>query len=102
MPSKPMPTLSRKESLILDLLVQHGQMYGLELVAVSRRQLKRGTVYVTLDRMEDKGYVASRLEEAPPRAGGLPRRIYRPTALGRRVLSAWTGMMRQLVPRLAR
>lgn len=102
MPSKPMPTLSRKESLILDLLVQHGQMYGLELVAVSRRQLKRGPVYVTLDRMEDKGYVASRLEEAPPRAGGLPRRIYRPTALGRRVLSAWTGMMRQLVPRLAR
>ena len=102
MPSKPMPTLSRKESLILDLLVQHGQMYGLELVAVSRRQLKRGTVYVTLDRMEDKGYVVSRLEEAPPRAGGLPRRIYRPTALGRRVLSAWTGMMKQLVPRLAR
>jgi len=102
MPAKPMPTLSRKESLILDLLVQHGQMYGLELVAVSRRQLKRGTVYVTLDRMEDKGYVVSRLEEAPPRAGGLPRRIYRPTALGRRVLSAWTGMMKQLVPRLAR
>ena len=102
MPSQPMPTLSQKESLILDLLVQHGQMYGLELVAVSRRQLKRGTVYVTLGRMEDKGYVASRLEDAPPRAGGLPRRIYQPTPLGRRVLSAWTMVIRQLAPRLAR
>ena len=97
-----MPTLSRKESLILDLLVQHGQMYGLELVANSRRQLKRGTVYVTLGRMEDKGYVRSQLEEAPPRAGGLPRRIYRPTPLGRRVLSVWTQVIRQLAPRLAR
>jgi DNA-binding PadR family transcriptional regulator len=96
-----MPTLSRKESLILELLVQHDEMYGLELVTASR-QLKRGTVYVTLGRMEEKGYVASRLEEAPPHAGGLPRRIYRPTPLGRRVLSAWTAVMRQLVPRFVR
>lgn len=102
MPSQHIPTLSQKESLILDLLVQHGQMYGLELVAVSRRKIKRGTVYVTLGRMEEKGYVTSQLEEAPPRAGGLPRRVYRPTPLGRRVLSAWTEVVRQLVPRLAR
>lgn len=102
MPQKSIATLSPKESLILDLLVQHGQMYGLELVAASPRQLKRGTVYVTLGRMEDKGYVTSRLEDAPPRAGGLPRRIYRPTPLGRRVLDAWTTVIGQLVPRLAR
>jgi PadR family transcriptional regulator, regulatory protein PadR len=95
------PTLSRKESLILELLVEHDEMYGLELVAASR-QLKRGTVYVTLGRMEEKGYVTSRLEEAPPRAGGLPRRVYRPTPLGRRVLTAWTSVMRELVPRFVR
>ena len=96
------PTLSRKESLILELLVERDQLYGLEFVAASRRGLKRGTVYVTLGRMEDKGYITSWLEDAPPRAGGLPRRVYRATPLGRRVLSAWTEMARQLVPQFGR
>jgi PadR family transcriptional regulator, regulatory protein PadR len=94
--------MSRKESIVLELLVEHEQMFGLEMVSASRQQLKRGTVYVTLGRMEDKGYVTSWLEEAPPHAGGLPRRIYRPTALGRQVLAAWSEVARLLVPRLAR
>ena len=71
-------TLSAKESVILQLLVRHAQAYGLELVSASRGRLKRGTVYVTLGRMEEKGYITSRLEDAPPEAGGLPRRIYTP------------------------
>ena len=56
---------SAKESLILELLVDGGELYGLQLVAASRRRLKRGTVYVTLGRMEEKGYISSRLEDAP-------------------------------------
>jgi len=60
-----------------------------KLVTASAGALKRGTVYVTLGRMEDKGFVASRLEDAPAAAGGLPRRVYAPTALGREVLGAW-------------
>jgi len=48
------PTLSSKESLILELLVRHEELYGLQLVAESKRHLKRGTVYVTLQRMEEK------------------------------------------------
>jgi len=95
-----LPTLSGKESLILELLVRHKELYGLQLVAESRRRLKRGTVYVTLQRMEEKGYVASRLEDAPLEAGGLPRRVYRPTALGRRVLAVWTTAAR-LMPEFA-
>jgi PadR family transcriptional regulator PadR len=94
-------SLSRKESLILELLVRDAELYGLQLVAESKRRLKRGTVYVTLQRMEEKGYVTSRTEDAPPSAGGLPRRLYRPTALGRRVLDAWT-TVKQLVPEFAR
>jgi DNA-binding PadR family transcriptional regulator len=94
--------LSAKESLILELLVHGEQMYGLQLVAASRRRLKRGTVYVTLGRMEEKGYITSRLEDPPPKAGGLPRRVYQPTALGRRVLTAWTGAARRLMPEFAR
>ena len=49
------PTLSGKESVILELLVRHQALYGLQVVAESRRRLKRGTVYVTLQRMEEKG-----------------------------------------------
>jgi DNA-binding PadR family transcriptional regulator len=96
-----MLTLSAKESLILELLVEHKEMYGLELVAASRRRLKRGTVYVTLGRMEDKGYVVSRLESAPPHAGGLPRRVYEGTPLGRRVLRLWSEARGILLPTFA-
>jgi PadR family transcriptional regulator, regulatory protein PadR len=95
-------TLSRKENLILQLLVRRHEMYGLELVAESKRRLKRGTVYVTLGRMEEKGYIRSRLEDAPLGAGGLPRRVYQPTALGRRVLAAWTKAAEHLMPEFAR
>jgi PadR family transcriptional regulator len=96
------PTLPPKEALILELLVQEKEMYGLELVAASRKRLKRGTVYVTLGRMEEKGYILSRLEPAPPDAGGLPRRIYEATPLGCRVLEAWAQVARQLVPEFVR
>jgi DNA-binding PadR family transcriptional regulator len=98
--SSRLPTLPPKEALIMELLVHEGQMYGLQLVAASDRQLKRGTVYVTLGRMEEKGYIASRLEAAPRDAGGLPRRVYEATALGRRVLDAWTHVAQRLVPEL--
>jgi PadR family transcriptional regulator, regulatory protein PadR len=97
-----MLTLSAKESLILELLVGQEELYGLQLVAASKRRLKRGTVYVTLGRMEEKGYITSRLEDAPPEAGGLPRRLYQPTALGRRVLAAWTSAASHLMPEFAR
>ncbi|HEX3644929.1 MAG TPA: helix-turn-helix transcriptional regulator [Vicinamibacterales bacterium] len=96
------PTLPPKEALILELLVGQPEMYGLQLVAASRRRLKRGTVYVTLGRMEDKGFITSRLEDAPPEAGGLPRRVYEPTAFGRRVLKAYAHVTRTLTPELAR
>jgi PadR family transcriptional regulator len=94
------PRLSAKEQRIIELLVHEGELYGLQIVALSRGELKRGTVYVTLARMEEKGYILSRQADAP--SGGLPRRLYVATALGRRVLSAWTAMWRRLAPEFAR
>jgi PadR family transcriptional regulator len=96
------PTLPPKEALILELLVEQSEMYGLQLVAASKRRLKRGTVYVTLGRMEEKGFITSRLENAAPDEGGLPRRIYQSTAFGRRVLSAYAHVVRHLTPEPAR
>lgn len=97
-----LPTLSRKETAILELLVDHKELYGLQLVSASKGELKRGTIYVTLGRMDDKGYVTSRLEDAPADSGGLPRRIYRATALGHRILNAWTLATRHFAAEFAR
>lgn len=82
------PNLSRKERLILEALISHGELYGLQLVNMSNGQLKRGTVYVTLGRMADKGYVDSREVERPSGEGGLPLRVYFATGLGERTYQA--------------
>jgi PadR family transcriptional regulator PadR len=95
-------TVSPKELLILDLLVREKVLYGLQLVDASKGQLKRGTVYVTLGRMEEKGFITSSLDEAPPRAGGLPRRLYTATAMGRRMFKAWSGGTKRLTVEFAR
>ena len=89
-------TLPGEERLILGLLASVGPMYGLQLVEHSEGVLKRGTVYVTLGRMEAKGLVESQQEPVPPGGIGLPRRIYRPTVLGERMLRAWTAFAREL------
>jgi len=96
-----LPRLSPTEHLILELLADE-EMFGLQLVEQSKRALKRGTVYVTLGRMQDKGYVESRTEKQPPGAIGLPRRLYRPTAYGLRVLAAWEAAARAMRTRPAK
>src|SRR5688500_18269842 len=89
------PKLSGTERLILTLLSGE-EMFGLQLVEQSQGALKRGTVYVTLGRMQDKGYVESWTEKRQPGAIGLPRRLYKPTAYGLRVLAAWEAAARVL------
>jgi PadR family transcriptional regulator PadR len=83
-----LPSISSTESLVLDLL-ELSERYGLELVDASGGRLKRGSIYVTLGRMEAKGFVASRQEDRAPGAIGLPRRLYRPTAYGLKVRDAY-------------
>jgi PadR family transcriptional regulator PadR len=45
-----------------------------------------GAVYVTLDRVEDKGLVASWMSDPTPERGGRAKRCYRLEALGERAL----------------
>lgn len=79
------PRLSPKERVVLNLLVQNGEMYGLQMVKAEPKQLKRGAIYVMLSRMSDKGFVESRLvdDEILP---GKKRPRYRITGLGSRML----------------
>ncbi|HLM01068.1 MAG TPA: helix-turn-helix transcriptional regulator, partial [Pyrinomonadaceae bacterium] len=66
--------------------------------------IKRGTIYTTLQRMEDKGFVVSRqeeklndvLENIPPRSG-IPRRLYEITGVGQRALQAYELMFGEVV-----
>jgi len=46
------------------------------------RSVRRANVYTTLQRLEDKGYVVSRLGEARPERGGKPRRLVELTPPG--------------------
>ena len=84
-----LPKFSATERLIVELLTEHEELFGLQMVELTGGRLKRGTVYVTLGRMQEKGYLESRQEPLPPGAIGLPRRLYRPTALALRALAAW-------------
>ena len=83
-----LPSMSRTESLVMELL-RGRERYGLELVDASEGALKRGSVYVTLARMEEKGFVESRQEERGQGSSGLPRRLYRATPYGRKVHGAF-------------
>ena len=84
-----LPRFSAAERLIVELLIANDEMFGLQMVEMSGGRLKRGTVYVTLGRMAEKGYLESRQEPLPEGAIGLPRRLYRPTGLAIRILAAW-------------
>jgi DNA-binding PadR family transcriptional regulator len=83
-----LPSMSHTESLVMDLL-RGRDRYGLELVDASAGALKRGSVYVILARMEEKGFVESRQEERMDTVSGLPRRLYRATPYGRKVHRAF-------------
>ncbi len=95
-----MPSMSRTESLVMELL-RGRERYGLELVDASGTALKRGSVYVILARMEEKGFVDSRQEDRPPGAGGLPRRLYRATPYGKKVHAAFSMLGEALALRRA-
>ena len=71
-------------------LLRGSERYGLELVEASGGALKRGSVYVILTRMEEKGFLVSHQEERAPGASGLPRRLYRATPYGLKVHVAFS------------
>jgi DNA-binding PadR family transcriptional regulator len=82
---------STKEAFILELLLKDGgsERFGLEMVNVSNGRLKRGTIYVTLQRMQEKGFIDSKAEPRPSPEIGIPRRIYWATGAGERAFGAY-------------
>lgn len=52
-----------------------------------RRDVSAGSVYTTLDRLESRGLIRSKLAEGTPARGGRARRYYAPAAAGIRALN---------------
>jgi PadR family transcriptional regulator, regulatory protein PadR len=71
-----------------------------ELEHRTSRAVSAGSMYVTLDRLQDKGFIRSRFADAGDARGGRPRRYVSVTAAGLKKLRAsreslfnlWTGL----------
>jgi len=50
------------------------------------KTISLGAIYVTLDRLEDKGFVSSRLSDPTNERGGRAKRYYRVEAIGEQAL----------------
>src|SRR5690349_24524288 len=58
------------------------------LEEVSGREINAGSIYITLDRLESKGLVTSRLGESTPERGGRAKTYFRLTGKGVRAVRA--------------
>lgn len=77
-----------KKDVVLELLLNHGEMSPLEIIAASKGELKRGTVYNILNRLEFDGYLETRDGEGSTKVGKLPQRFYKVSRNGQRVINA--------------
>jgi DNA-binding PadR family transcriptional regulator len=71
----------RKEQTVLQILEQRPDAFGVDIVLWSNGALERGTVYVTLAWLQDRGLIESSFERITP-PGLIPRRQYRLTESG--------------------
>jgi DNA-binding PadR family transcriptional regulator len=75
-----------------------------EILRCTGRDVSRGSIYITLDRLETKGYLRSWLADPTPERGGRAKRYYalRPRAVEalrenrRALVSLWRGVEAKL------
>ena len=94
-----MRKLTGAEHSVLHTLDRIGSGYGLQIVELAQQlalsarsrqsEIKRTGVYVLLSRMQHKDFVRSEYVDPEPGERGPKRRVYYPTALGKRMLRAW-------------
>jgi DNA-binding PadR family transcriptional regulator len=93
--------LGEFEQLVLLSLTRLGQdAYGVpiadDICARTGREVSLGAVYKTLERMEDKGLVTSRIGEPTPERGGRRKKHYRIAATGQRALRQSMAALRNM------
>lgn len=79
-----------EQMLLLAIMRLEDEAYGIRLMEElderAGRSVSRGSVYITLDRLEAKGWITSEMSEPRPERGGRPRRIVSVTPEGLAVL----------------
>jgi len=93
--------LGELEQILLLAILQLGDdAYGVsvqkEIEDRSGRRVSRGALYVTLDRLESKGYVRSRQGASTAARGGRPRRYLSVSPAGVEALQSSRSMLRSL------
>ncbi len=75
-----------EQTVLLAILQLADEAYGTSIIeeieARTARKVSRGALYVTLDRMEDKGLIASRFGEPTASRGGRAKRYVKVTRSG--------------------
>jgi DNA-binding PadR family transcriptional regulator len=86
--------------LMAVLHLQSGGAFGSAILEEIRRRsgraASRGSVYITLDRLEDKGLLASKLAAGTAARGGRPKRVFRLTARGTEQLKHSVSMLSRM------
>ena len=81
-----------EQLVLLALLRLDNDAYGIEvreeIEKRTGREISYGAVYTTLDRLEQKGYVAHRLGDATSERGGRAKKYFRALPEGREALRA--------------
>ena len=79
-----------EQLILLAILRLDGKAYAVpildEVQSKTGLSLSRGSVYVTLDRLEQKGYLGSWFADPTPERGGKAKRFFRLTATGAEAL----------------
>ena len=96
-----MPPVAEFELRVLLAVMQSGvNAYAVrvhqELEARTKRRVAMGAVYVTLERLVRKGWLASRLGDPSPERGGKAKRFYTVTAQGKGALRSEIRAMHRL------
>jgi PadR family transcriptional regulator len=84
-------SLGELEQVVLLTLMRLGDTgFGVavqqEIEGRTQRRVSLGSVYTTLARLEQKGFVASRVSDPTPRRGGRRKKLYRVLPKGKRAL----------------
>ncbi|MBV8847291.1 MAG: PadR family transcriptional regulator [Bryobacterales bacterium] len=82
-----LPTLGEFEQIVLLAIMRLGDdAYGVtirsEIAVCTGREPSPGALYTTLDRLEDKGLLKSRVGDPSPRRGGRAKRYFAVSASG--------------------
>ena len=103
-----MEPLGQFEQVVLTAILALGEdAYGVTIHAKvedlsSPRKIARGAVYATLDRMEDKGLIASWMSEPTPERGGRSRRHYRLEKPGEKALRETAKQAQRLIDTISK